>query len=251
MPLEEREIETRHGKTFLVASGDPASPPLVLLHGSCSNIFAWGGDVVEYAKHFRVYAIDIPGEPGRSAPHRAPLRGPAMTEWLEEVLDELSADRVSLIGNSFGGWIALRFATAHPERVQRLALLAPGGVANARASFILRAVLVSLLGKRGAESTTRKVLEGAELPAEARSFMGLIAAHFRPRVEGLPLLTDAELARLSMPVLLVAGARDAIYPSTKVGARLQRLVPRVEVRLLESAGHVLLGLAPEIAEFLA
>lgn len=250
LPFDGLTVDTRHGATYVIASGPASAPPLVLLHGACSNAVSWVGDVAEYGRHFRVHAVDLPGEPGRSAPNRPAWRGAAFAEWLGDVLDGLSLARVSVVGLSQGGWVALKFASAAPESIERLVLLAPGGVAPARASFLLRAVPLTLLGRRGAEAINRITFGSQQIYPAAVEFMDAIMTHFRPRIEPQPLLTDAELARLTMPTLLVVGARDALLPSGKIAARLQRLAPRLSTTVLPHAGHALVGLAPAVTPFL-
>lgn len=250
VPCESRRLETRHGTTHVLACGDPAAPPLVLLHGASSNALAWLGDAGEYARRFRVYAVDVIGEPGRSAPVRPPYAGPAYGEWLGDVLDGMPAPRAALVGLSQGGWLALKLASTCPERVTRLVLLAPGGVVPTRLSFILRAVPLSLLGRRGAEAINRITFGATPVHPDAVAFMDAIMTHFRPRIDPEVLFSDEELRRLRMPVLLIAGLRDALRPSGKVAARLEALLPQLETRLLPDAGHVLVGLAPQITPFL-
>ena len=250
VPCESRRVETRHGATHVLACGDPAAPPLVLLHGANSNALSWAGDVAEYLQHFRIYAVDVIGEPGRSAPARLPYAGHAYAEWLSDVLDALPASRAALVGLSQGGWLALKFASAYPERVTRLVLLAPGGVVPTRLSFILRAIPLSLLGRRGAEAINRITFGDMSVHPDAVAFMDAIMTHFRPRIDPEVLFTDEELRRLCMPILLIAGLRDALRPAGKTAARLQAVLPQVEIRLLPDAGHVLVGLAPQIVPFL-
>lgn len=83
VPYETMNIPTRYGNTFVIACGEKSDPPLVLLHGTSSNSAIWIGDVVEYSRDYRVYTVDIPGEPGKSAAVRYDLTGPAHTEWLD------------------------------------------------------------------------------------------------------------------------------------------------------------------------
>lgn len=59
-------VSTRYGDTFIMASGAREAPPLILLHGSGINSVMWLGDLPTYARNYRVYAVDIPGEPGKS-----------------------------------------------------------------------------------------------------------------------------------------------------------------------------------------
>jgi pimeloyl-ACP methyl ester carboxylesterase len=250
VPFEELHAGTRHGDTFAIVSGEVSAPPLVLLHGASSNAVSWIGDIAEYSRCFRVYAVDLIGEPGRSSPNRPAWDGPAYAEWLEDFLNAFSIRSTSLLGISQGGWTALKFATSRPERVERLVLLAPGGVTTARASFILRAVLLSNFGRRGGEAINRIVLGRHPMHKDAVAFMDAIMAHTNPRIGALPLFTDEELKRLTMPILLLAGAQDALYPSAGTVARMRSLVPRLTATLLPEAGHVLVNLASEIMPFL-
>ncbi|HWI60963.1 MAG TPA: alpha/beta fold hydrolase [Symbiobacteriaceae bacterium] len=250
VPHEFVTIPTRHGNTTMIASGEPTAPPLLLLHGSCSNSLSWMGDVQSYSRHFRVYTVDLPGEPGKSSPDRPPFTGPAYAEWLTDLLDGLKAPQVHLLGLSMGGYIALKFATHHPDRVSRLVLLAPGGVVNARLFWLLRVIFLSNFGRRGAEAINRITFGETKVDPEAIAFMNLVMTHFRARFDPQPLFTDDELKRLTMPTLLIAGTRDAILPSEKIAARLQRLVPNLTARLLQDAGHVLVNLTDQINPFL-
>lgn len=232
-------VPTRYGDTAVIAAGEPAGPPLVMLHGAGSNSAVWAGDARVYGPHFRVYAVDLIGEPGKSAPARPPWDGPAFAEWLADVLDGLGLGRASLLGISQGGWTALKFATTYPERVERLVLLAPGGVVADRPSFLLRAVSSSLLGKRGADSLKRLVLGDTALPADLDEYITLIMNEFRPRVGALPLFSDTELARLTMPVLMIGGDRDAIRDEEAIAARLEAVLPQAETVILPGVGHTL------------
>ena len=68
VPNEQLHIPTTQGSTFVVVSGPKDAPPLLLLHGSAANSAMWLGDVRIFARAFRVYCIDMIGEPGFSAP---------------------------------------------------------------------------------------------------------------------------------------------------------------------------------------
>lgn len=249
VPQTSIEVDTRQGRTSIVACGPEDGPPLVLLHGAASNALMWMGEVGRLARTHRVLAVDLVGEPGRSAPTRPPWTGPAWVLWLDEVLEALGVGTLRLAAVSQGGYVALRFATARPERVARLALLAPAGVVTDRPSFLLRALPLLLLGRRGARRLNRLVAGPAELGPEAEAFMELVLTHLRPRTDASPLLDDEALRRLTMPVLLLAGEADVIRDGRAIAARLERLVPRLETHLLPEAGHVLLGTAERLATF--
>src|SRR5947208_9885252 len=100
-------VPTREGHTFVVASGDRHAPPLVLLHGSGANSASWISDVSEWSQRFRVYAVDMIGEPGLSAPARPPFASEAYANWLDDVWKGLGLTAASVAGVSLGGWLAL------------------------------------------------------------------------------------------------------------------------------------------------
>jgi pimeloyl-ACP methyl ester carboxylesterase len=250
VPQQTLRLPTRHGETFVIASGDPAAPPLVMLHGAASNALAWAGDVTAYCAHFRTYAVDIPGDPGRSAPNRLAWDGPGYAEWLEDVLDGLHIQTTALLGISQGGWTALKYATYHPARVERLVLLAPGGVVPTRLSFILAAIVLSPLGRWGARRLNQIVFGRQAIHPEALKFMEAIMTHFKPRIGPEYLFRDDELRRLAMPILLLGGTEDAIRPMHQVAARMCRLAPQVEATLIPGMGHVLVGMPERVLPFL-
>jgi len=251
VPYQTLTVDTRHGHTFVIACGEAAAPPLVLLHGAGTNATMWGGDVAEYSPHFRVYAVDLPGEPGKSSPNRPSWAGPAFAEWLGDVLDALQLDRATLIGISQGGWTALKFATAYPERVEKLVLLTPGGIVRDKVSFFIRAMGLMLLGRWGIQRLNRILFASQPIPAGVEEAVELLMTHFRARVGVLPLFSDEELQRLTMPVLLLSGRQDAMRDGAKMAARLKPLAPQLQTKLIPGAGHALLHTTDHILPFLA
>lgn len=243
-------LATRHGETFLIASGERLAPPLILLHGAASNAVSWAGDVAAYSSHFRVYAVDIPGDPGKSAQNRLPWAGPGYAEWLEDVLGGLNARKAALLGLSQGGWTALKFATYRPERVDRLVLLTPGGVVPTKSSFILSAIVLSMFGRWGAERLNRKVFGKQPMHPEVARFMNVIMTHHIARIDKEYIFSDAELKRLDMPVLLLGGTEDVIRPMPAVVARMEKLVPKLEATLIPNMGHVLINTSARVLPFL-
>lgn len=251
VPAEHLHVPTREGDTFVVASGPPDGPPLVLLHGSGSNALMWVPDVVSWSEHFRVYAVDLIGEPGLSAPARPPLPSGAYPLWLGDVLDALGVARASVVAVSLGGWLALDFATRHPERVERLTLLTPAGVAKTKVAGLLAAVLLKPFGQWG-ERKSMEVLLGPEVRRQQGSveFVELLARHYRYRREPVPVVDDAALRHATMPILTILGARDAFIDTPRTAVRLSRLVPSATVRVLPGIGHLLPAQTAPILEFL-
>ena len=245
------DITSRYGTTFVAASGSELAPPIVLIHGAGSNSAIWAGDVGEYSRHYRVYAVDLPGEPGKSAPARLDWNSSAYAEWLGDVLDGLKVERAIFIGLSQGGWTALKFATSRPERVDKLALLTPGGITPDRISFALRAIPLSFLARWGIERINRMVFGPQPIPTEVNEAVTLIMTHFKPRIGVLPIFSDEELRRLTMPTLLLIGQEDALRDARKVAERMQKLVPELTAKIIPQAGHAIYNTTSHIMPFLA
>ena len=173
------------------------------------------------------------------------------------MLRELSVARASLVGVSLGGWLALDYATRRPERVARIALLCPGGVGKQRASFLFKVAPLLLLGGWGRRKAMQVALGTTPSAATATPFDGaladyvsLIFASFRPRRETLPLFGDEPLRSLTMPLLAIVGARDAMLDSADTARRLARAVPHASVVVLPDAGHLILDPTQRVLDFL-
>jgi pimeloyl-ACP methyl ester carboxylesterase len=167
------------------------------------------------------------------------------------VFNALKIESGILIGISQGGWAALKFSVYQPERVEKLALLTPGGVIPDKLSFLIRVIPWLLLGRRGVEPIKRILFGNQPASAEADEFTTVIMSHFKSRVGKLPIFSDAELQRLTMPVLLLGGAQDALRDLDKIAARMEKLVPHLRVIILPEAGHVLYSTTCQIMPFLA
>ncbi|MET8004699.1 alpha/beta fold hydrolase [Nonomuraea glycinis] len=271
VPAEHLRVPTAQGETFVIACGPSDAPPLVLLHGSATNSAMWLTDVAGFARHFRVYAIDLVGEPGLSAPSRPDLASGAYARWLEEVLDALDIRRISMVAVSLGGWIALDYATRHPGKVERLALQCPGGIGPQLWGKLMVALLLKPLGRWGRARSMRLLLGPAStsvtapapaaapgtmaVPASSQAadfgaFMLLINGAFRHRMGRMPLFDDESLRRLTMPLLVIVGGRDAFLDSSGTRRRITETAPHAAIRFLPDWGHYLPNQTDEITGFL-
>ena len=250
VPCEHLHIPTRYGDTFVIASGDVAATPLVLLHGTASNSATWAGDVVEYSRHFRVYAVDIPGEPGHSDPHRFSWQGPAFAEWLDDVLNGLNLGQIILGGMSLGAWATVKYALYKPERVDQAVLICPAGIYPPRLSFMLRIIFFSLLGDWGRQRLKQFVFKNVSFTEDLEQFLTLVDRHFKYRLGAPPLFTDEELRRLTMPVLFLAGEKDVLLNTPKTVERLQRLVPHLTATVFGEEGHAVINMSSQVIAFL-
>ena len=109
-PCETRFVDTTLGRAHAIVSGAVDAPALLLVHGAGLNATLWARQVDAFSAHFRTYAVDLPGQTGRSARVRMPTRGSAMADWVAEVIDGLGVHETMVLGASLGGWVSLSFA---------------------------------------------------------------------------------------------------------------------------------------------
>jgi len=203
--------------------------------------------MVALSNDYAVYALDIPGEAGNSEEYRPSLDSDAFAVWMKEVLDALGIETAAIMGNSLGGWMALNFSTAYPERVFKLVLIASAGLAEIRPQFISDAA--QRQQAQGSVPADFDVIGAHDIPKEVLDFMKLIVESYNP-IQTLPVLEDRQLQRLNMPALFIGGENDPVIDAPQSVERLSRLVPTAEIHLLENCGHVVSNSVEYIIPFL-
>ena len=124
-----KSVQTGAIRTNYLEQG--SGEPLVLLHGSgpgVSSYANWRLVLDSLAEHARVLAPDLAGFGYTEIPDDQEFTREAWLAQIVDFLDELGLDRVSVVGNSFGGSMALALAIAHPDRVEKLVLMGSVGV---------------------------------------------------------------------------------------------------------------------------
>jgi pimeloyl-ACP methyl ester carboxylesterase len=240
VPHEGTDLRGPFGSTHVNSCGGATGSPLVLIPGGRATSAGWYANVGSLAPACRVYAIDLLGDLGRSVPAGARMKSRAdIVTWLDGVLDAIGLDATALGGHSYGAWIAACYAIARPERVSRLVLVEPTDtLAPTRPGFRLRAVPLFL--GRGQRRFARFYRwetgarpgdpEFAELWAGPAGNGGG-GSMVWPRRPG-----PADLARLTMPVLVVAAGRSRQndWAALQAGAGL---LPDARYVLIEEATH--------------
>jgi pimeloyl-ACP methyl ester carboxylesterase len=260
VPYEEREIPTRFGMTHVVISGPKQAPPLVLLHGYMATLMMWAPNIADFSREYRVYAVDVMGQPSRSIPAE-PIRDRAdFVAWLTATLDGLHLGRVSLAGMSFGGWIALGYAVAKPERVEKLVLLSVGGFMPMAKQFTVRGTLMVFCPARLTVTSFMHWLGVKENPADPDThgmsklveltYLGL--KYFRMPQETARVMptvfSDGELRSVQMPTLVLFGDHEVICDPAAALARALRLIPDCRGELLPGPRHEMCARRHELVD---
>lgn len=237
-------------RTNYLEDGD--GPPVVLLHGSGPGVTAyanWRLTIPSLAQRFRVVAPDLMGFGFTERPADNAYDVGRWTTQVVDLLDALGLEKVSLVGNSFGGGIALRVATQHPDRVDRLVLMGSVGV-----PFPITQGLDDVWGYEPSLESMRALLdvfaysrelvtdELAEVrykasiePGFQESFSAMFPA---PRQRWVDAMVVPEEAIRSLPheTLVVHGREDQVIPLSNA-YRLLELVPKAQLHVFGRCGH--------------
>lgn len=216
-----RFVDTSVGKVHVLEKRERGPlPPVVLLHG----LSAAGVHYYRMLKHLRqasrVLLPDLPGHGFSATPQ--PFSDKTILAGLFDALDQVLDRPAVLVGNSLGGYTALRYALHNPRRVLGLVLASPGGAAMAEADL-------RLLRRRFRLESHREALAFADALLARRSRIRHLYAVGMRRYFQLPqtqavldgmepaqLFRPGELAALEMPVLLFWGGAERILPHSNL-----------------------------------
>lgn len=235
----ERTLDVRGVQTHLVEAGAPDATPLLYLHGSfLGNL--WLEAYAELARHFHLFAPDIPGFGLSQRPDWMRDMSDYVL-YLRDLLDALGLEKPTIAGHSLGGWIAAEVAVWYPERVGKLIL------SNAAGIRVKGTPIGDLFAMNPGEqmSTVFEDLSAAAplMPPEVtvdyildqyrqRTTLASLAwnPHFDPKLE-------RRLARVACPALVLWGATDRLIPPV-YGETFARFIPGARYVTLPGTGHM-------------
>jgi 2-hydroxy-6-oxonona-2,4-dienedioate hydrolase len=240
------EIEAQDG------SGEAET--VVLANGTSGHIEAWTQNVRALAAAgFRVVAYDYPGH-GYTTLTDVDLEIPQYEQHLLGLLDTLGLDRVHLAGESLGGWVAVKFAGHHPERLRTVILSAVGGrVVGEQKVDKAQSVSVRAVTEPTFENVKKRlqvVIHDPEnitdeLVKVRRAIyrrdptgenMSHIAVLRRPEPRWRNRIVDEDFAAITVPVLFVWTDNEPSGDAEE-GRRLAGLIPDGQFLLVEGAAH--------------
>jgi pimeloyl-ACP methyl ester carboxylesterase len=244
---------------------DPDAPAILLLHGSNADLYTWEPWVRELSKTHRVIRFDQVGHGLTGGDPGGDYSRANYTQDILEVADAMGLQRFIIGGNSMGGKHALAFASAHPERVAGLILVdasggpmlvqetapeeeADGGgnigfaiaqmpginrlVEQITPRFLIAQSLEQTVSVKEivTEDMIDRYWELLRYPGNRAATMARFAAEYDP-------LTEAEIAALDMPALILWGDEDRLIP-VSAGRWLDRTMPQSQIVIYPGIGHL-------------
>lgn len=234
-------IMTSAGPTRVVALGHEhePGPTVVVIPGTNMNTAASLPFLARLATRHRVIALDVPGQPGLSAPQRPRKDRLAWYgHWIGEALEQTVPDTAVLLGHSLGGAIAL---ACPPRRVAGRVLVAPAGLVRLKVPPRLLAATMTWLAAPAHDRTQRllRLMTGPEqtVAPHLTEWMTLVARYCRTTLAPAPL-APAVLERCrSAPCVVATGSHDIFLPPDRLEPAVRELLGS-ELHVLEGCGHL-------------
>ncbi|OBG41105.1 alpha/beta fold hydrolase [Mycobacterium sp. E3198] len=257
------QFRTIHGyrRAFRIAGSGPA---LLLIHGVGDNSKSWETVHAKLAQRFTVIAPDLLGHGESDKPH-ADYSLPAFANGMRDLLAVLGIDRVTVVGHSFGGGVAMQFAYQYPQLVERIVLVSAGGVAK-DVSLALRLAAMPLgaeaLGARRAPGVmpairrvgraVQSVLGSTKFGRDAAEVVDLLEGFLDPdglaafartlrsvvdaRGQYVTMLDRSYLVK-SVPVQIIWGEDDLIIPVDHAHTA-HAAMPGSRMEIFSDSGHM-------------
>jgi pimeloyl-ACP methyl ester carboxylesterase len=267
MTLERHELELHgHRVTYRTAGSGPV---LLLLHGIANSSETWERAAAHLSERFTLIAPDLLGH-GESATPRGDYSLGAHASGARDVVTALGHERVTVVGHSLGGGIAMQFAYQFPERTERLVLVSSGGLGR-EVHLLLRAaslpgadyVLPALTSRRvvalgrgvgdvlgrvglrpsGDVGVLARGFASLDNPGSRQAFLHTVRAVIEPGGQRVSASDRLALAAV-LPTLIVWGERDSIIPVSH-GEAAHEAMPGSRFERFEGAGHMPHDDAPE------
>jgi len=258
----EPRVQTRvvhgHRRAFVQVGRGPA---LLLLHGLGCDHTTFSAVIERLSRRFTVIAPDLLGH-GASDKPRADYTLGGYANGMRDLLAVLNIDRVTVVGHSFGGGIAMQFAYQFPQHTERLMLVAPGGLGR-EVSPVLRGLTLPGAGTAVAIAASPpvlavarflgqwahaaglpgtadipgalSVLAGKRDPHEREAFLHVLRAVVDRRGQ-VVTMTDRAYLAANMPTCVLWGAKDSVLPVAHAEIA-RRTFPGARIEIVEGGGH--------------
>jgi len=258
--VQSRWITVNGFRMHYYVQGPENAPPAVLVHGLGGQAEDWK-NLAPYivAGSLRVYTPDLPGFGRSERPQSFSYSVADQAATVVAFMDALGLKQVDLAGWSMGGWIAQRVALGHPDRIRLLMLFDSAGLNDQPAwntalftptTAIELSQLNDLLMPHPPQvpgfivNDILRISHGHAWVIR-RSLDAMMAGHD---------ITDAQLPTLRMPVLIVWGSADRMFPVTQA-EKMHRLIPQSQLDVIDGCGHLAPAqcadkMGPKVEEFL-
>lgn len=246
-----------NGKRVFASTGgkpfDPELPVVVFLHGSGLDHTFWGLQSRFFAfRRYAVLAPDLPGHTNSEGPALGSIE--EMADWLNDALEALNADNISIVAHSQGCLVALEFASRFPGKVKSASFIAsglatpvnPGLIKAAEENPDAAVAMMLSWGFGEAGHFYQGPIPGNSMVAGGRRVMRGNAKGLAADLKACDAYKNGETAAsaIQCPKQVILAGSDRMAPR-KAGMGLVKGLPKPDLHIVEKSGHMLPQEAPD------
>jgi len=241
--FEYLKVPTSYGHTNIIVTGNLANPPILVIHGSngCAPIAL--ETYPNLSTQFRVYAIDVLAQPNKSAETRLSMKDDSYGKWINEIIDYLKLENVTMVGFSFGGLVILKTLEFDQSKVKEVFLASPAYLVNGNPFkamfkiFIPMKRFISTQKPRFVEQFLMEVFSDRD--EFAVKFLSQVFLNFDMDFASVPVIDKEKANSITTPITLYAAENDILFPGKKMIERASEIFPSlIKSKLFESGKHV-------------
>jgi pimeloyl-ACP methyl ester carboxylesterase len=239
-----------YGQKIRYFEAGSSGPPVILIHGLGGGAGDWGQTILALASKYHVYAPDNVGF-GQSDKPIVNYRVATLVEFIDQFYQKLGIEKATVVGHSFGGWIAAAFAIAHPQRVDKLALVSAAGYSST--GWARRETLKELYPALNPSTTAdmKRLFEllfyDKAMSADANVVSALTRKYKTGDAYAINSLIDSilrgegfiddKVKTIKAPTLVIWGREDRLNPLA-MGAAYARDISGAQKVIIEQCGHM-------------
>jgi pimeloyl-ACP methyl ester carboxylesterase len=240
---EDVYVNTSLGLTHVIRHPNPDRAALILFHAAGVSAASWYANFDALSGRFQVFALDTPGDAGKSVLNPVDLTVEAYNTWILELLDFFDLPSANLCGHSIGGFIAANFAKSYPDKVEKLILLAPAATFQDFRWYVKLGLMME--GKPGTGPKAETILRmqaGKSFDPDPRfvNLMEAVRDYCSVRMIFPYKLKDDELMRITAPTLVLFPGQEVIYSPVTAAQRARKLLKYGTIEMVPDAGHTII-----------
>lgn len=247
---EELYIPTSKGTAHVIISGPKSGEPVALLHGMSSSSTMWYPNAKALSGEFRLFAIDLIIEPGKSYKTADFEDLDEVTAWYQEVLWALKLESYHLIGSSRGGWLAVNLALKSKREIRSLVLLSPAQtiIWMRPTSGLLKNIGNIFVSKEKRVDRTISTMssEPENIDEDFLKQYRIAKKHdtLNKFMMQMQPFSNKDMGKLKMPVLVLIGDED-IMNNKRTLALIDKHMANAKGEVIHESGHFLSVDQPE------
>ncbi|NBC25625.1 MAG: alpha/beta fold hydrolase [Bacteroidetes bacterium] len=234
-------VSTSFGENHVLQMGDSSKPTLLALHAMLTSSAHIASELGPFLDHYHIIAPDIPGQSVRGLPVRLSYTDDSHASWLREITDVLNINNPHILGVSLGGFIALQYASRHPEKIETLSLLVPAGIVQGSlvkgiTQMALPAIMYKLFpNEKRLHAMLNPILTTHD--EDWANYLGDALNDFSPNTKIPPVAPDEQLEQLKIPSLVMGADEDISFPGDKMVERAANHIHNTETELIDNCKH--------------